>query len=448
VERGEAATRGRGEAGVAVRVEGMTKLYRRYGRKQTVGTLKSALLSGMGRRALSPEASVPALVDVSFEIARGEMVGIVGPNGSGKSTLLKLLAGIVHPTRGSVEVRGRLAALLELGAGFHPEISGRENIEINGLLLGLSRRQIAERFDEIVRFAELEEFLDAPLKTYSSGMAVRLGFSIAAHSDPDVLLVDEVLAVGDEAFSHRCLEKFAEFERAGKTILVVSHDLALVSQRCRRAIWLDRGRLQADGPARETVTLYRERVAQEEGNRRQAVGSQLSAVGPPREREGVPLTPPLSRREREKTARIGSGAVVVEEVTLLDGQGRPAGRIVSGEPAVLQMRVRAAAPLSDFVFGFAVSTVSGQSVFGSNTDIDGFRPGEFDGEARVTLEIPAFALGPGVYSLDAAAHACDGAPYDYRRDVLRFEVTADRPVAGVWNPQRRWTFAGAIRWEP
>jgi ABC-type polysaccharide/polyol phosphate transport system ATPase subunit len=372
---------------------------------------------------------------------------------------LKLLAGIVHPTRGSVEVRGRLAALLELGAGFHPEISGRENIEINGLLLGLSRRQIAERFDEIVRFAELEEFLDAPLKTYSSGMAVRLGFSIAAHSDPDVLLVDEVLAVGDEAFSHRCLEKFAEFERAGKTILVVSHDLALVSERCRRAIWLDRGRLQADGPARETVTLYRERVAQEEGDRRrEAVSSQLSAVGPPREREGVPLTPPpppptlrragLSRREREKTARIGSGAVVVEEVTLLDGQGRPAGRLVSGEPAVLQMRVRAGAPLSDFVFGFAVSTVSGQSVFGSNTDIDGFRPGEFAGEARVTLEIPAFSLGPGVYSLDAAAHARDGAPYDYRRDVLRFEVTADRPVAGVWNPQRRWTFAGAIRWEP
>jgi lipopolysaccharide transport system ATP-binding protein len=448
VGHGEAGTREPGEAGVAVRVEGMTKLYRRYGRKHTVGTLKSALLSGMGRRSLSPDASVPALVDLSFEIARGEMVGIVGPNGSGKSTLLKLLAGIVRPTRGSVEVRGRLAALLELGAGFHPEISGRENIEINGLLLGLSRRQIAERFDEIVRFAELEEFLDAPLKTYSSGMAVRLGFSIAAYSDPDVLLVDEVLAVGDEAFSHRCLEKFAEFERAGKTILVVSHDLALVSERCRRAIWLDRGRLQADGPARETVTLYRERVAQEEGNRRQAVGSQLSAVSPPREGEGIPLTPPLSRREREKTARIGSGAVVVEEVTLLDGKGRPAGRIVSGEPAVLQMRVRAAAPLSDFVFGFAISTVSGQSVFGSHTDIDGFRPGEFAGEARVTLEIPAFALGPGVYSLDAAAHARDGAPYDYRRDVLRFEVTADRPVAGVWNPRRRWTFAGAIRWEP
>ena len=420
----------------AIHVDAVTKLYRRYGRRHTVGTLKSALLSGMGRRALSPDASVPAIVDLSFEVAAGEMVGVIGPNGSGKSTLLKLLAGIVRPTRGSVEVRGRLAALLELGAGFHPEISGRENIEINGLLLGLSRRQIAERFDAIVRFAELEEFLDAPLKTYSSGMAVRLGFSIAAHSDPDVLLVDEVLAVGDEAFSHRCLEKFAEFERAGKTILVVSHDLALVSERCRRAIWLDRGRLQADGPARETVALYRERVAAEEGERRrEAFSYQLSALGS----EGpVP----------EKPARIGSGAVVVEEVTLLDGAGRPAGRIVSGEPAALQMRVRAAARLSDFVFGFAIATVSGESVFGSNTDVDGFRPGQFDGEGRVTLEIPAFALGPGTYSLDAAAHARDGAPYDYRRDALRFEVTADRPVAGVWNPQRRWSFDGPIRWEP
>jgi lipopolysaccharide transport system ATP-binding protein len=413
----------------AIQVDRVTKLYRRYGRKKSVGTLKSALLSGMGR-ALSPDSSVPALVDVSFEIAAGEMVGVVGPNGSGKSTLLKLLAGIVRPTRGSVEVRGRLAALLELGAGFHPEISGRENIEINGLLLGLSRRQIAERFDEIVRFAELEEFLDAPLKTYSSGMAVRLGFSIAAHSDPDVLLVDEVLAVGDEAFSHRCLEKFAEFERAGKTILVVSHDLALVSQRCRRAIWLDRGRLRADGPAGETVALYRERVAEEEGGRRrEAVSSQLSAVGP------------------DEPKRIGSGKAVIEEVSLLDGTGRPAGRIVSGEPAALRMRVRAAAPLSDFVFGFAISTVSGQSVFGSNTDVDGFRGREFAGEGRVTLEIPAFALGPGIYCLDAAAHARDGAPYDYRRDALRFEVTAERPVAGVWNPQRRWSFAGTIRWE-
>ncbi len=428
LRRGDAGTRGRSEEGLAIKVAGVTKLYRRYGRKHTVGTLKSALLSGMGRRALAPDASVPAIVDLSFEVAPGEMVGVIGANGSGKSTLLKLLAGIVRPTAGSVAVEGRLAALLELGAGFHPEISGRENIEINGLLLGLTRRQIAARFDEIVRFAEIEEFLDAPVKTYSSGMAVRLGFSIAAHSDPDVLLVDEVLAVGDEAFSHRCLEKFAEFEKAGKTILVVSHDLGLVSERCRRAIWLDRGRLRADGPAPQTVALYRESVAREEGDRR------LEAA---RETPDAAALPP----------RIGSGEALVEEVRLLDGAGNPAGRISSGKPAALEMRVRAAVPLSDFVFGFAISTVSGGSVFGSNTDIDGLRPAEFSGECRVTLEIPAFALAPGVYSIDAAAHARDGAPYDYRRDVLRFEVTADRACAGVWNPPRRWRFDGAIRWK-
>ncbi|HTD53459.1 MAG TPA: ABC transporter ATP-binding protein, partial [Thermoanaerobaculia bacterium] len=252
----------------AVVVDRVTKLYRRYGRKHTVGTLKSAFLAGRARQALSPDSAVPALMEVSFEVAPGETVGIVGPNGSGKSTLLKLLAGIVRPTEGKVTVEGRLGALLELGAGFHPEISGRENIEINGLLLGLTRRQIAQRFDQIVRFAEIEEFLDAPLKTYSSGMAVRLGFSIAAHSDPDVLLVDEVLAVGDERFAHRCLEKFAEFERAGKTLLLVSHDLALVAGRCRRALWLDHGRLLADGPAAETVARYRENVAEEEGKGR------------------------------------------------------------------------------------------------------------------------------------------------------------------------------------
>ena len=409
----------------AVAVRGVTKLYRRYGRRQ-VGSLKSAFVSRVSRRALTAGEAVPAIVDLSFEVASGEMVGVIGANGSGKSTLLKLLAGIVQPTSGDVSVCGRLAALLELGAGFHPEISGRENIAIAGLLLGLSKKEIARRFDEIVRFAELEDFLDAPLKTYSSGMAVRLGFSIAAHSDPDVLLVDEVLAVGDEAFSHRCLEKFAEFERAGKTILVVSHDLALVSQRCRRAIWLEKGRLAADGPAAETVALYRERVAEEEGKRRQAAGPAVTL-------DAVP-------------ARIGSGAALVEEVRLLDGKGMPAGRIVSGEPAVLEMRVRAAAPLSDFVFGFGIATVSGASVFGTNTDIDGFLPEDFSGEGRVALEIPAAALAPGVYSVDAAVQARDGAPFDYRRDVLRFEVTAVRGASGVWNPPRRWRFDGTIRW--
>lgn len=410
----------------AIDVRSVTKVYRRWGRKRSIGTFKSALLSGRPGSALSADEGIPALTDVSFQVAAGETVGIIGPNGSGKSTLLKLLAGILQPTSGSLCVRGRLAALLELGAGFHPEISGRENVELSGLLLGLTRREIAARFDEIVRFAEIEEFLDAPVKTYSSGMAVRLGFSIAAHCDPDVLLVDEVLAVGDEAFARRSLEKFSEFERAGKTIVLVSHDLALVGERCRRALWLDRGRLAADGPAGETVALYRERVSIHEAERR----------GEP------PATPAAGSR-----AGIGSGAATLATVRLLDSGGRPISRIGSGETARLEMEVAAFRPLSDFVFGFGISTVAGATVFGSNTAIDGFSPGQLGGRATVGLEIRSLDLAPGVYSVDAAVHAGDGSPYDYRRDVLRFEVTAERAPAGVWNPDRRWSFAGEVRWK-
>jgi len=409
----------------AIDVRSVTKLYRRWGRKRSIGTFKAALLSGRPGRALAPGEAITALADVSFAIAPGETVGVVGPNGSGKSTLLKLLAGILRPTAGSVSVRGRLAALLELGAGFHPEISGRENIEINGLLLGLSRKEIERRFDEIVRFAELEEFLDAPVKTYSSGMAVRLGFSIAAHCDPDVLLVDEVLAVGDEAFSRRSLEKFAEFERAGKTLLFVSHDLGLIAERCHRAIWFDRGRVAADGPAGETVTLYRESVAEREAERRA---------------QPAPAAP------AGRAFRIGSGAATVEAVRLLDSEGRPAARLLSGEPARLVLEVKAPEPLTDFVFGFAISTVAGATVFGSNTTIDGFVPAELGTAGTVILDIPSLDLAPGVYSVDAAIHARDGSPYDYRRDVLRFEVAAEQATAGVWSPERRWSFSGGIRW--
>ena len=342
---------------VSVRVRDVAKVYRRYGRRPH-GTLKSAFLS----RSSTGEGGVTALDGVSFEVPAGETLGVIGANGSGKSTLLKLLAGIVRPTRGTVEVRGRLAALLELGAGFHPELSGRENVEITGLLLGLTKKEIASRFESIVRFAGVEEFLDAPVKTYSSGMAVRLGFAIAAHSDPDVLLVDEVLAVGDEAFSHRALEKFSEFERAGRTLVFVSHDLSLVAERCRRAIWLDGGRLRADGPAAETVSRYRERVAADEGRRRLDEG-----------RAG---------------SRIGSGEATIESVRLLDGGGQASGGLRAGEPASLEMTVRAASPLADFVFGFRISTVAGVMVFGTNTALEGLRPERFEGEAQSDARDP------------------------------------------------------------
>src|SRR5438067_6233396 len=239
----------------AIELTNVTKIYRRYTGRQ-FSTLKSALLQRSLMRDLQPSETFPALTDVSFTVPKGSTYGVIGRNGSGKGTALKLVAGITKPTTGVVRVQGRISALIELGAGFHPEISGRENVFINGIMLGLTKRQIQERFDDIVEFAELREFIDAPVKTYSSGMYMRLGFAVAIHVDPDVLLVDEVLAVGDEAFTHKCLDKFAEFKRRGKTILLVTHSLTIVERFCDDAVWLDEGTVRAQGDPRRVVDSY------------------------------------------------------------------------------------------------------------------------------------------------------------------------------------------------
>src|SRR3954462_1741721 len=240
----------------AIEVTNVTKVYRRYARKKQFATLKSALLKGSLIQDLQPDEKFPALQGVSFAVAAGQTYGIIGRNGSGKSTALKVVAGITKPTSGTVKVVGRISALIELGAGFHPEISGRENVFINGIMLGLSKREVARRFDEIVEFAELKDFIDAPVKTYSSGMYMRLGFAVAIHVDPEVLLVDEVLAVGDEGFTHKCLDKFAEFKRRGKTILLVTHSLGLVERFCDEALWMDAGSMKALGDPVRVVGAY------------------------------------------------------------------------------------------------------------------------------------------------------------------------------------------------
>src|SRR5262252_8144917 len=248
----------------AIQLTNVTKVYRRYSGRQ-FATLKSALLQRSILRDLQASETFPALTDVSFAVPKGSTYGVIGRNGSGKSTALKLVAGITKPTSGTVKVIGRISALIELGAGFHPEISGRENVFINGIMLGLSKREIEQRFDEIVDFAELREFIDAPVKTYSSGMYMRLGFAVAIHVIPDVLLVDEVLAVGDEGFTHKCLDKFAEFRRKNKTILLVTHSLGLVETLCDEALWLDAGQKRAEGDPRPVVGAYLTKVEKGEG---------------------------------------------------------------------------------------------------------------------------------------------------------------------------------------
>src|SRR6187401_1419387 len=239
----------------AIELDHVTKIYRRYSGRQ-FATLKSALLQRSILRDLTPRETFPALTEVSFSVPKGSTYGVIGRNGSGKSTALKLVAGITKPSSGSVRVEGRVSAVIELGAGFHPEISGRENVFINGIMLGLTKREVARRFDEIVEFAELKDFIDEPVKSYSSGMYMRLGFAVATHVDPDVLLVDEVLAVGDEGFTHKCLDKFGDFKRRGKTILLVTHSLNLVERFCDEAVWLDAGRKREEGDPKRVIDAY------------------------------------------------------------------------------------------------------------------------------------------------------------------------------------------------
>lgn len=242
----------------SIEVSGLWKAFPRY--KPGIGSLKSLFSFRFGRK---PD-TVWALQDLSFTVTPGESVAVIGRNGSGKSTLLGLLARVYLPTKGDVRVKGRIAPLLELGAGFHPELTGRENIYLNGAILGLSRREIEERLDDIIAFSELGEFIDTPIKTYSVGMQMRLGFAIAVQTNPDVLLVDEVLAVGDEAFQHKCYRRIERFQREGRTILFVSHDLESVRRVAPRTIWINRGVIQADGPTDVVVEQYLDSAHREE----------------------------------------------------------------------------------------------------------------------------------------------------------------------------------------
>jgi ABC-type polysaccharide/polyol phosphate transport system ATPase subunit len=419
----------------AIEVRGVRKVYRRYGRRKQFGTLKSALLAGGLIRDLKGEATFEALRDVSFDVSSGKTFGIVGRNGSGKSTLLKLIAGIGKPTSGSVRVNGRLSALIELGAGFHPEISGRDNVFINGMMLGLSKRDITSRFDEIVAFAELEDFIDAPVKTYSSGMFMRLGFSVAINVDPEVLLVDEVLAVGDEAFTHKCLDKFADFKRRGKTVLIVTHTLDLITRFCDEALWLDRGVARALGDSKRVIDAYLLDVAAQEDR-------MMSHDVPPVAQGGAALATDMSTAAE---GRWGSREAEILSVEFLRRDGTAGHVFESGEPVDIRLRVRAHQPLEDFVFGIGIYTADGVCCYGTNTDIEGADPGEFHGDADVGFHLDSLGLVAGTYKVDVAVHRKNGAPYDYHRQLYSLRVTSRLKDTGIYRPPHRWTFSSGIR---
>ena len=360
-----------------------------------------------------------ALRDVNLTVERGEILGVVGPNGSGKSTLLQIVSGILEPTRGRVRAEGRIAALLELGAGFNPEFTGRENVFLNGEILGISRAQMQQVFPAIERFAEIGEFMNRPVKEYSSGMYVRLAFSTAIHVDPEILIVDEALAVGDAIFANRCIQKFEELKERKVTVLFVSHDLGLVKRLSDKAALMVDGRVAAYGKPSEVVNRY--------------VGLVLER----QERENAGVNRTLDR-EGGGTFRHGDGASRIEKVELLNEAGQPALSLEPGEPVKIRVSARATKALEDPVVGLLIRNRLGIDVFGTNTRIEGVELGPVAAGEAFEVEFGFdCSLTRQDYTLTVATQYREGYSQDWLDDALQFSVVDTREVAGLANFKTR-----------
>ncbi len=347
-----------------------------------------------------------ALRDVSFDIEAGTSVGLIGANGSGKSTLLKTIGGIIEPTKGMIRRRGRLAALLELGAGFHPDLTGRENVFLNGSLLGLSQRQVGAHLEEIVDFAGIGDFVDTQVKFYSSGMYVRLAFAVAVHVDPDILLVDEVLAVGDEPFQRKCMDHIRSFQRDGRTIVLVSHAMEQVIDVCDRAFVLDHGRLAYDGDPAEAVRRLREGYA----------GSAQESI------EG-------------KSGRRNQ----IASVELLGADDAPTSDLSFGDRARVRVRIVPHEPLTDWVCGIGITEAGGRMLWHTDTRSQRHELPTVTGPVVLDFDIPAATMGPGAYALFAVIIHTDGSLVDRRDDTSAFTVHTPFAIAGVLGIDARFS---------
>jgi ABC-2 type transport system ATP-binding protein len=340
-----------------------------------------------------------ALRGVGFDLAEANTLGLIGANGSGKSTLLKLIAGILTPTTGYVERRGRMAALLELGAGFHPDLTGRENVYMNASILGLTRRQTDKYFDDIVDFSGIEKFIDNQVKFYSSGMYVRLAFAVAVHVDPQLLLIDEVLAVGDEPFQRKCMKRIREFQRDGRTIVLVTHGIDTVRQLCDRVIMLDKGEIVVDGKPQEATRAFRERYA--------------------------------AQVEVQEDDR-GTGQLTITGIRVTDGHGKDKARFESGERLGVEVMLDGHEPVDDPVVGVAIYNHLDTMIYGTNTGIRGVHMGTLSGQRRVRFDFGPIPMVEGQYFVTVAVHSRDeSVQYHWLERQISFKVFSLNIDSGV-----------------
>jgi ABC-type polysaccharide/polyol phosphate transport system ATPase subunit len=396
-----------------VLLQNVSKLYKLY--KHPSDRLREAL-------PFAPAAlhsDFWALRDITFQVEKGETLGLVGPNGCGKSTLLQIVCGILQPTLGRVVARGRIAALLELGAGFNPEFTGRENVFLNGEIMGLTRAEIERAMPSIEAFAEIGEFIGRPVKEYSSGMYVRLAFATAIHVDPDILIVDEALAVGDAVFANRCVRKFEELRERKVTVLFVSHDLGLVKQLSDRAILLLNGRIEAQGAPSDVINRY--------------IGLVLEKQQAPQDKE----------QRFAASYRHGDGSSEILGVELLNAAGEPVTSASSGELVTVRVRSRFHQPQCDPMVGILIRTRIGMDVYGTNTRIEKVHLGSYQAGAGIEVDFRFECwLTPQQYTLTVATQNPDGTSHDWLDDVIAFDVVDARAAAGVANLRAK------VEWRP
>ncbi len=412
---------------IVIDVQNITKKFRIYLDKGS--QLKERLLFRKRNRYEEREV----LKGISFQVRRGEAIGLIGHNGCGKSTTLKLLTKIMYPDSGSITMHGRVSSLIELGAGFHPDMSGRENIYTNASIFGLTKKEIDRRLQDIIDFSELAEFIDNPVRTYSSGMYMRLAFSVAINVDADILLIDEILGVGDANFQAKCFNKLREIKANGTTIVIVSHSLGQIEQICERSIWIHEGVIRAEGDPKEIDLAYLEYMGQKMQER---TAQELEA-----QPEDIPEAEDAAEPEEseEVKKRWGNGNARISSIRVCTQEGREQRVFRTGDSIRIRMDYRVKKPVEDAVFGIGIFNRDGVQCYGTNTHIDKLPVFRLEQSGSMEIALRDVPLLPGEYLIDIAIESGDGIPVDYYREACRIEMISPIGDVGIARIGHEWT---------
>ena len=414
---------------VVISVKDVEKSFKIYSDKGH--TLKERLLFFKQRNSYIKHE---VLKGVTLEIEKGEVVGLVGHNGCGKSTLLKLMTKIIYPDKGKIEINGKISSLLELGAGFHPDMTGRENIYTNASIFGLTKKEIDARLYDIIEFSELEEFIDSPVRTYSSGMYMRLAFSVAINVDADILLIDEILAVGDARFQAKCFNKMLELKKSGITIVIVSHDLGSIERLCNRAIWIENGKIKDEGIPHDIVAEYLDDIMNKDKNEKIKIKPKDKVNEENRNKEESEEKNIEEKENKKNRNRTGNKAVEIIDIKLLNEKNEVSDTYNSEEKLKIQVKYkRNNNELKDSVFGFGIFRNDGLNCYGTNTFIDNFGKIKIQDEGIVEIEIEKIQLLEGEYYIDLAFVDEYGTPFDYIRKATKVITYSTVKDVGVYR---------------